>query len=553
MKLKIGILIGEFENLLNWELRIIESILLDDTLELSLLIRDGRKSKKNPLSLKNKFKLLFKSQYFFATIIFYLQKIIERKLFKITPTVDKDYIINRLESIEAVYLHPKQKGFLDVFNESDSKKIQSYKLDIILRHHFNIIRGGILKSSRYGIWSFHHADNSINRGSPAAFWEILLNQPSVGVTLQQLTPDLDGGLVIDKAFYNTHWSLQKLNNIILEGSVSILIKNIRKLQINKYSVKSSSVYYNPLYKHPDFYNTFKYVIKFYSKLLSLTLKKINTKVFGIRYDCWTLFIGKGDFLSSTLFKLKPVKMPKNEFWADPFIYKYKNENYIFFENYSYKSKLGKISCGKIKGNQLIEITDVLDLDYHLSFPFIYEEDGNIFLIPETNANNRLEVYICLAFPNKWKLYSTAFEGEKVVDSHIFKDHNNQKWLFVNKKANINCPGVAELYIYKFDDLNFNNLQSHKENPVIISSKSARNAGSIFSYKNEVFRPSQAHIEGIYGRALNINKIEKLTIDDYIEKNITTIYPNFKEGLISMHHLHQYDNLFVIDAAYKKRF
>ena len=97
MKLKIGILIGEFENLLNWELRIIESILLDDSLELTLLIKDGRKSKKNPLSLKNKFKLLFKSQYFFATIIFYLQKIIERKLFKITPTVDKDYIINRLE------------------------------------------------------------------------------------------------------------------------------------------------------------------------------------------------------------------------------------------------------------------------------------------------------------------------------------------------------------------------------------------------------------------------------------------------------------------------
>ena len=97
-----------------------------------------------------------------------------------------------------------------MFNESDSKKIQSYKLDIILRHHFNIIRGGILKSSKHGIWSFHHADNSINRGSPAAFWEILLNQPSVGVTLQQLTPELDGGLVIDKEFYNTHWSLQKL-------------------------------------------------------------------------------------------------------------------------------------------------------------------------------------------------------------------------------------------------------------------------------------------------------------------------------------------------------
>ena len=47
-----------------------------------------------------------------------------------------------------------------------------------------------------------NADNSINRGGPSCFWEISLNQPTVGVTLQKLTPELDGGLIIDKSFFN---------------------------------------------------------------------------------------------------------------------------------------------------------------------------------------------------------------------------------------------------------------------------------------------------------------------------------------------------------------
>ena len=38
-----------------------------------------------------------------------------------------------------------------------------------------------------------------------------------------------------------------------------------------------------------------------------------------------------DFLNSVLHKLRPLKCPKNEFWADPFIFLYKNKKYIFLK------------------------------------------------------------------------------------------------------------------------------------------------------------------------------------------------------------------------------
>lgn len=550
--MKIGVLIKEFEKLSNWELRIIEKIINDKELELSILIKDGREGIGIEKSQGGRFKRLIKSKNSFGKLIFNIQVLIERRFFKEYNTIDKGSIINKLKTVETIFLKPKRKGYLDIFSSVDAEIIKSYTLDIILRLEFNIIKGDILNSAKYGIWSLHHADNAINRGGPAGFWEILHHHTSVGVTLQQLTPELNGGLVIDKAFFNYHWSFVKTNRLILESSVSLLFKNIRQLQIDNYSPTESIVYYNSPYKTPNLANVIKYIFGFYSKLSSKVFGRMKYLLFGIRYDCWTLCIGKGDFLNSALFRLNPIKLPKHEFWADPFIFNYRDDNYIFFENYNYSSKIGKISCGRIKDSELVDITVVLDLDYHLSYPFIFEENGDIFLMPETSENNRLEIYKCINFPNKWELYSTAFEGEMVADASFYVDDNSQRWLFINKQDDLNSTMENELFIYKVDSLKLEHLEPHLQNPVIINSKTARNGGAIFKYKNEIYRPSQANIEGVYGRALNINKIEKLTIEEYVEKTIVTTYPNFHKGLLGVHHLHQINGMFVIDVAYKEK-
>ena len=551
-KLKIGILIREFDNLSNWELRIIEKIISDEYFELRLLIKDGRYGKESPGNFWYRLKNSFKTKKVLSTLIFKVQVIIENFLFPQPLTVKIDSIIKDLSSTETIKLKPIRKGYVDFFSSNDAKIVSKFDLDVILRHEFNIIRGDILKSAKYGIWSFHHGDNAINRGGPPGFWEIILKQPTIGVTLQQLTPELDGGLVIDKAYYNKHWSFIKSKSMVFEASVNLLFKNLKLLKFKEYNPKKSTVYFNPLYKSPKFKDIIKYILMFYSKIGKKIYAKTNRLIFGARYNCWSIFIGKGSFLNSSLFRLKEVEMPRNVFWADPFIFKHKDENYIFFENYNYKTKIGKISCGKIKGNQLEEISDVLDLGYHMSYPFIFEDEGEIYLMPETSVKNRLEIYKCIKFPNVWELYSTAFEGEIVSDAHIYKDDNNQKWLFINKADTLNYSLNDELYIYKFNNLKLNDMVGHYQNPVIINSKTARNGGSIFKYENDLYRPSQANVDGVYGRGLNINKIEKLTIDMYIEKNIITAYPNFKKELIAMHHLDQKEDLFVIDAAHIKK-
>lgn len=173
-------------------------------------------------------------------------------------------------------------------------------------------------------------------------------------------------------------------------------------------------------------------------------------------------------------------------------------------------------------------------------------------MPETAQNQRLEIYKCVDFPKKWELYTTALEGERVTDATFHTDEKGEKWLFVNKKKSPIAPSDCELHIYKIDSLKLNNMQPHTQNPVIIDSRSARNAGPIFKNDNYFVRPSQSCIHGIYGKFLNINKIEKLDLNEYVEKNIRVVEPTFFKGLCAVHHLHQTHDMFMFDAAYIKK-
>ncbi len=111
--MKIGILIKEFESLPNWQLRIINEIIKNPSLELTLLIKDGRKAQQSSNSFKNKLRKLLKSKNSLGKLIFKLQKSLENKMFPERYSVDKDRLVSQLNQMETIELYPeKKKAFL---------------------------------------------------------------------------------------------------------------------------------------------------------------------------------------------------------------------------------------------------------------------------------------------------------------------------------------------------------------------------------------------------------------------------------------------------------
>jgi hypothetical protein len=531
---KIGILLRGEGQIFHWQHRIVQEVLNDKRFKLTLLLAD-----KKPVTIE---RLERPAQFSFANMILKLQQVMEEKLL----AIDND----RFDIYKLLKTEYKNCPIIQ-WSTLSKRKANMPNLDVVINLSINLENDVMEDISLDNVWSIFFGDFKEDKRSFPGFWEVVESRQGIGAFLCKIeNGDVDNCKLISESYFNRGWSMTETQKIVKEGAVSMVLKELNQWYLGRQN-SSGKVNYKALKSTtPNGLSIIKYVFKFYTSLALKIWEKVGNKFLGIRPEKWSLFLGEGDFESCNLKTLKPVSMPKDEFWADPFLFHYQGEDYVFFENYSYRTKRGKISCGQIKNGELVHVEDVMLKDYHLSFPFIFEEEGEIYLMPETSENKRLEIYKASNFPTSWELYATAFEGEMVADPVFYTDEENQRWLFINKQMDKSSPMNSELYIYKVDSLKLDNMLAHSQNPVIIDARVARNGGALFKKNGALYRPSQRNVEGIYGRALNLNKIKKLTLDEYWEEVSEVYYPIFDKNLIAMHHLHQGVSGFVFDAAYK---
>jgi hypothetical protein len=546
-KIKLGLLVDPNRKFQDWEINLFTSIRASKFCEIKVIFYEPNKLR-NKSSFKNFLNLISKRNIFKSFFNLSI-KLVEKKF---DSNLNKKNYFFR--SIPKVKIYSQKKSFVDYFNKQDIKKIKEFKLDVILRRDFRIIRGNILNAARYGIWSLHHGDNDFIRGITPGFWETFYNLPITGVTLQKINEVLDGGDIIDKGYYGTKFFWKHNENFIKEKSVQIVLKNLKniydnkKLKFKKSKTSLNTKYYN----NPKLYHLIIYIIKKYPYFV---FKKISRFLFPIN-----LFLNKWkicEIKSVNLNNFEKNKKNKNfnspfyQYWADPFYFKHDKKNFLFFENYNIFTRRGKISCGEILNDNLIKIKDIMDKNYHFSYPNIFRYGKKIFMIPETAEKKRVEIWICKKFPEKWKLYKTIFEGESWVDINFFKDKKGNKWLLGNKSNDKYLDHNSELYIYKVNGDNFNKLIPHEKNPVLIDSRVARNAGKIFyNNKGELIRPSQVNIYEKYGYGLNLNRITKLTLNDYQETILKKITASKNSRLLGVHHFSLGDSNIYIDKLLK---
>ena len=61
----------------------------------------------------------------------------------------------------------------------------------------------------------------------------------------------------------------------------------------------------------------------------------------------------------------------------------------------------------------------LETGYHLSYPFLLEFEGELYMIPEQGASGRLRCYRCVEYPLGWRWHCTLFD-EPLADATLFR-------------------------------------------------------------------------------------------------------------------------------------
>lgn len=279
------------------------------------------------------------------------------------------------------------------------------------------------------------------------------------------------------------------------------------------------------------------------KLLQRLQKKIK-KFFFI--EQWALLVAKNKSNQPSWEDFKFITPPKDRFWADPFLWRFNNEQYIFYEELPFKTKKGHISCIKLGENlEILSNEIVLDRPYHLSYPYLFEYQEHIYMLPETKENHCIEVYQCTNFPNQWERKAVLINKIDAVDSTLL-EYNGKWWLFTNVVRNGgNAYDSLNLY---YSDTPLSDLWTpHPLNPIIQDIKRARPAGKIIKQNGVLIRPSQ-DCSTRYGYATNFNRIDSLTELEYKETYISSFSPPpDKKNILSTHTWNQHRDLYVIDA------
>ncbi len=215
--------------------------------------------------------------------------------------------------------------------------------------------------------------------------------------------------------------------------------------------------------------------------------------------------------------LKVIEPEKDTYHADPFLFR----GLIFFEYYNYEK--GVIACMNKSGNSM---KIVLKRDYHLSFPFIIEDQGEIYMIPECSRG--IEIYRCVDFPEKWEFVEVLMWGS-FADTTIFKQG---KEFFMFSTEGDNCLRIfrSRSILGTWDLIFAQDIMN------------SRGAGNIFRLGDKLIRPTQGGEEG-YGHKILFKEIKI----PYREEIIKEINPDWFPVLTGTHTFNFDETHVVIDG------
>lgn len=460
----------------------------------------------------------------------------------------KEFSIKNLD-LEITKIKPvkSKNGFFYEYNVSDIQNLKEKEIDLLIRFGGGILRGEILNFEN-GIISFHHGDNREVRGSMPGFWEVYYDMDSTGFVIQLLDENLDNGKIIFRGSIPTRDFWYENHANILLRSKNILIDEIDKFSKNKkfkFIEDTLHFYSNSLFKKPSGLQLGKYIFQVYTSKLVKKIIKIFYKKNKIPE--WNIKFLFDDSFKKPFYKSTLIKNPKNRFLADPFIFKHLNKYFCFVEDYFYDKKKGKISCIEIVNQKNYIFHDVvLEENFHLSYPFIFQNDDQIYMMPETSENKDIRLYRAIEFPFKWEFSHKLIDNIDAADSIIFKENNFWYLLTSVNSAATTQPDHSELNIFYSDDLNSDKWLPHKNNPIYFDSKKGRNGG-YFTKDGKHFRVNQVFQNNFYGHSFEINEILNISNDDYIEKKLTRVSPDIHSSELATHHFNYENGVIVFDV------
>lgn len=201
--------------------------------------------------------------------------------------------------------------------------------------------------------------------------------------------------------------------------------------------------------------------------------------------------------------------------ADPFMLKVADGWYMFFEVTNRLTNKGEIALAT--SDDALNWTFkrvVLTEPFHLSYPYVFRWNGDVYMIPETARNRSVRLYRANRFPFRWSHVSTLLTGMRFADSSILR-YADLWWLFTDAGKDSKSP---ELRLYFSKELP-GPWTEHPCSPLAGGDPhSSRPGGRVILVSGTPCRFSQ-NVYPLYGTDVRAFEILELTPTTYRERQV----------------------------------
>jgi hypothetical protein len=412
------------------------------------------------------------------------------------------------------------------------------------------------KLARHGVWRFHFGAGAGCHERLVGFREVAEDEP---LSASGLSVWLNGARRLAYQSWSRTYPLSpaRTRAQVLEKAAQFPVRALRELQKSGTGAnflqgvpEGSIEKFAPV---PDFENRSLSAISAAGSIARIggriarrgVEKALNVEQWFLAYRLGPGPGGDPRAIGPNLEGFTRLMPPTDRYWADPFVLERNGRYFVFFEELPFRAGKAHISLIEIGPDGTASApVKVLERDYHLSYPFILEHDGQLYMVPETARRGTVELYRCIDFPRRWRLERVLMEGVRCVDA-TFHREGGRWWMFANVAAGRSRMFDDELHLFHAEDL-LGDWKPHAANPVKSDARCARPAGQLYRKDGALYRPAQICVP-LYGAGLSINRVMRLTPHEYAERQVTRVLPSRAAGLLGVHTVNRAGELTVVDA------
>ncbi|GLR47836.1 glucosamine inositolphosphorylceramide transferase family protein [Sphingomonas astaxanthinifaciens] len=216
------------------------------------------------------------------------------------------------------------------------------------------------------------------------------------------------------------------------------------------------------------------------------------------------------------------------FLADPFGLERNGAFFVFAEAYDYRTRLGAIDVLRFDPDRTLrERRRCLTEPWHLSYPVVFEDEGETWMLPEASRSGRLTLYRATRFPDAWEGVAILDLPHVAIDATPFR-HEGRWWLLYAAEGALHLA---------FADVLTGPWHAHPDSPLTRDPRGARPGGTPVRVDGRLCAPVQ-DCSRTYGGAIRPLWFDALTPERAVTRLGDPILApvsagTFRDGLHSM--------------------